>query len=254
MDKKILLLLFLLAFAVFLPATKVDAATAHVYVGVQVIAASAPGYNSVIDSNWCLPVGTQINVLGAPCTATSSGSSYTGTCSAIAAVSNSGTNTGNTTLSPSCASGNIIWSGLLNLTTSTNYVIQLYTPSFCPGVVSAYCYVTAGANKNCTDTCAAYGLTPNSTSCYNYNSYTDCSMIQSLAGVACNAAGVNCFGVSGTAGYNNYDSNTGYCYYTSSGGTPPNCNAGGATIIRACNCNYTSGGSYFYFTFNASSF
>ena len=259
MFKKILLLVFFLSFTVFIPAVKVNAATANVYVGVQVQTATAPGYNSVIDSNWCLITGTQISIFGPDCSASGTpfGSLYTGNCVLVEAVTGSGTNTINTTLSPTCASGNIIWSGLLNLTTSTNYAIQLYTPNFCPGTYYGYnigaCWVAA-TDKNCSDMCSYYGTTPidSSNSCANDNfSYatnygysTNCGVIESLKGSAC----TTCNAVAGT-NYNYYNSSTGACYYTDSYGIAPNCDALGAGLVRACACNFGGWGDYFYFSF-----
>ena len=55
MKNKILLAIIFFAVIAFIPIVKINAT--QVYVGVQISSATAPGYPSGTDSNWCLPTG-----------------------------------------------------------------------------------------------------------------------------------------------------------------------------------------------------
>jgi hypothetical protein len=263
-NKKIFILLFFSLVLVLLPIAKASAI--HTYVGVQVTASSTSntGSGGTNDNNWCLPAaintsyyyGTRMTILGgASCAITSGGSSQSG-CSTQPVVTGSGTSNPPTyNPMPICpGSATTLWSGLVDLTASTNYVIQLNTYTYCPGILDSngYCWVVSSANQTCAQTCAYFGLIPNSstTVCYNSN-MTDatnpCGFIQALKGSPC----TTCNAVASTG--SNYWDASGNCYYTNAAGNATNCNALGAGITRACQCQFNGNQNNFYYAFTTPS-
>ena len=245
----------------FLPITKAGAT--QVYVGVKIASAVAPGYDAnsdgvygstEMDNNWCLPVDSQMAILNSTaCDYLSNNysaadiSNYYCSSSFIPDVSTGVKYV--TTTSPTCA-GNTIWSGLLNLTTATSYKIYLYTPNFCSGYYDGYCYAKWTAGKNCTETCAHYGMTtvyanPDClaySGTYNYSTGEyDCSGEAKLKGSAC---------ASCTSGsYSYYSTSTNACFYSSSYGA---CTWLDSNYVRVCNCNFNGTATGFNFNFTSS--
>ena len=268
MNKKIFLLPIFLLAMVFLPAA--HASAIHTYVGVQVTSTSTTNTCSATgcttNSNWCLVggyntsyYGTQLTVYGGTtCAVAGGGASTGGSCSVLSVVTGSGTTNppspgGNKPICP--GSSTILWSGLVDLTASTNYVLKIYTPNYCPGIVfNNSCYVALSANKTCSETCANYGSVPynSATACYN-DAFTSCAVLEGLKGSAC----LSCNSVASTL-YNYWDS-SGNCYYTSTAGyaatngNASSCAAPGAGLTRACYCYMNSTSNNFYFAFTTPS-
>jgi hypothetical protein len=246
--------------------------------------------------------GTRITILGtgAGCTVTGNGSSTSG-CSILSPVAGSGTagqNVGNTFLGASHnstvmgpitpivpGSNTVIWSNLVDLNTSTNYVIRLATSSYCPGFYSSSagggCLVTAPnlslENQDCYHICGEYGLVANNSSgtvCatdyFSDSSTNNCQVIAALKGSTCSTCnGTSCpSGICPTPAndstYNYYDA-SGNCFNRKSSSAWLSCDPI-AGYYRVCNCNFNNSapyqsndggfgyyGTFFYFPFTTPS-
>lgn len=258
MNKKIKLLI-MLAVLIIVPATRVNAT--QVYVGVQVTHATAPGYPSgTTNPNWCLPAGyipynyeTQMAIL----TATDDSCYYIvnnysadtveSYCSNSVAPIAPSTNPVYVK-NPVCAN-NTIWSGLLDLTSSTDYRVYLYTPNFCSGYYSAngHCLEAAGTGKSCDEICSHYGQTTmnggGESYCYTYGDTTDCTAVEALKGSPCTTCSAG--------SYNYYDAD-GNCWYNYGG--YEDCTYSAPSLTRVCACQFQGPATGFLFPFTASGF
>lgn len=131
-----------------------------------------------LQANWCMPVGTKVYI------------NYY--------------QIGETT-APVCE-GETLWSGPTWLTNGQQYQLSINPPSFCSGYLDydGTCYETAGPGKDCCQTCAYYGTSPNyndtTSNCstdldcnnnrYNQNFYLndqDCNLEATLMGSSCSS-------------------------------------------------------------------
>lgn len=276
--KKIFFLIIIFS-ALFLT-HPLSANATQVYVGVTITKAEAPGCvpgtsncgtsyaNALKDENWCLPVGSKMAITqNQSCSYFETGNSdpadicqynYCGNNHCLSATSPS-TNpiTSNQPVCPG-TNNDTMWSGLLDLTSGSQYKIYLYAPSFCPGIVDgSYCWV-AGVNKSCNEVCGGHNLTPAGYgSCYNYYGTYDgntggynCSAMEKLKGSTCSTC-------QGTSSYSYYSGSN--CFYNTNYGydySPDSCTWKDAGAGRVCACNYAynNGATGFLFDFTAAGF
>jgi hypothetical protein len=236
-NKKIFLIIVLLAALSIVPATKIFAQ--QFYIGLNISSISgAPGASGVADKYWCLPggsgtSGTRMTVTTFP------------TCKNIKISCLYDT----TYLSAPACAGDTIWSGLETLEDGSVYEVDLHAPNFCPGYMGSdgNCFVADAAGENCCDVCGHYGMTTkggeancatNTTDCVSNTSADDshCTIESTLMGANCSG------GCTKGSSFSYYSLADNSCYTTYGGGPSfVSCSAPLANLNRVCSCNTFSG-------------
>jgi hypothetical protein len=243
MTKQILLIAFL-SFLIFIPAGKIGAA--QYFVGVTIASGQAPGYPAgTTDTNWCLPYTTTMAIRN------SSGTNLTAISPTVNPV----------TIPTAGCAGKTIWSGLVDLTSGTNYQIYVSIPTpepvYCPGyaVIEVYtgdvsaCWTSwnvSGQEKSCSAICSHYGLTYkvyNTSYSYNYQAANNCAIEGFLMGGTCSSCTTN-------ATYNYYNPTTYACYSsTTYQGDANGLATLGTDLAKVCACNIQDNSTATAFTF-----